>query len=320
MPDLPDTPFLGTAAGDLGLTRAMLRRLERDGVVRRVLRNVYVRADVEDTPRLRACAARLVVPDHVVVADHSAAWLWDVDTYSPAEHQTPMTLEVVSVDGHEPTDRDGVLGGRRDLLPSEICEVDGIDGLRVTTPVRTACDLACLRGRMAALAVLDAFMRQHGVTTADYEAMLPRFHRRRGVKQLRELVGYASPRPESMSESWTAMAIIDAGLPQPEYQVWVNVPGYGPVRLDLAYKWWKIAVEYDGEEHHTSPEDRERDVRRRAALRQDGWIVIVVRRTDLSGLALDTWLAELKAAVADRCPEPRRRYSRGEWWGPARRH
>lgn len=313
---LPDHPFRGTDAPQWGLTRAVLRRLEQDGAVRRPLRNVYVRADRPDTPTLRAQAAHLVLPAHVVVADHSASWLHGIDTYSPAEHQLPLTLEVVSVAGHEPTSRAGVLGGRRDLVAAEICTVHGVPA---TTPVRTACDLACLRGRARALAVLDAFMRVHGITRADLDAMLPRFRGRRGVKQLRELIGHASPKPESPGESWPRMAIIDAGLPVPECQVWVELPGFGRVRLDLAYRWLKVAVEYDGEEFHSSAADRAHDRVRREALAAAGWVVIVVTRHDLSGPRLDAWLGRLREALAVRCPEPGRRYSRGESWGHRRR-
>lgn len=308
-PQLPPRPFLGTDVATHGLSRARLRRLVREGEVRRLLRNVYVASDAPDTPSLRAAAAGLVKPEHVVVADHSAAWIHRVDSYSPTEHQESLTLEVVSIDGHEPTRCAGVLGGKRDLLRSEICEVDGV---AVTTPVRTACDLARRRGRMAALAVLDAFMREHGITRPDLEAMLPRFRGRRGCIQLREMIGYADPARESMAESWTFICIVDAGCPPPESQVEVYVPGYGTVRLDLAYRWWKIAVEYDGEEFHTSPEDRRRDSERRAALAEMGWIVIVVTRHDLSGERLEAWLRQLRDAIADRRPTSTRRYSRAQ--------
>ena len=113
-----------------------------------------------------------------------------------------------------------------------------------------------------------------------------------------------------MAESWTFMSIYDAGLALPDSQVEVHLPGYGTVRLDLAYPWWKIAVEYDGEQFHTSEEDIRRDRERRAALRAAGWIVIVVTKHDLSGQALDRWQQELRDAIADRCPERHRRYSR----------
>ena len=43
-----------------------------------------------------------------------------------------------------------------------------------------------------------------------------------------------------------------------------------------------IAVEYDGEEHHTSRRTGDRTRERRAWLRNQGWIIIVVTKHDLA--------------------------------------
>jgi len=53
---------------------------------------------------------------------------------------------------------------------------------------------------------------------ADMLAALPRYGRRRGVAQLRELVPLADPRSESPRESWLRIEIHDAGLPIPNLQ------------------------------------------------------------------------------------------------------
>lgn len=308
--EIPVGPFRWADVEKAGMSPWHLSELLRDRVVRRVLHSVYVRADQPDSVRLRADCARLVLPEHVVVSDHSAAWLLGVDTFSLEPREDIPDLEVVSIDGHEATERPGVLGGKRDLLPEDICEVCGI---RTTTALRTACDLACQRGRSAALAVLDAFMRAYALQREDFQRMLPRFKGRRGVKQLRELVNYAIPDAESPGESWARMAIIDAGLPAPTAQVWVDLPDFGRVRLDLAWPALKIAVEYDGEEFHTEEDDRAYDEARRTALRKAGWVVIVVTKSGFTGQGLDTWLPELHAAYRERSPRPaRRRYSRGE--------
>jgi hypothetical protein len=316
MHELPEHPFLSRDASRYGLTRRHVAALVKEGVLRRPVRRVLIRSEVPDTPEVRAHCASLVMAPHVVVSDRSAAWLHGIDAYDLADLELPPDLEVVSIDGQAATRRDGVLGGKRDLLPEEICEVCGV---LTTTALRTACDLACLRGRPTALAVLDAFMRHHGLTRDDYRRMLPRFKGRRGVKQLRELVEHATPAAESSGESWTRMAIIDAGLPSPRPNLWVHVEDYGWVRLDLAYAWLKIAVEYDGEEFHTEDHDKQHDQRRRDALRSQGWIVIVVTKADLRGERLDAWLAELRGALHERRPVATRRYSRGEWDGPRRR-
>ncbi len=270
-----------------------------------MLRGVYCPASLCTDLELRARAATLVLPDHVVVSDHSAAWLHGVDTHEPGTLDVPPPLYVVSRRGHEATRRAGIVASQRDLLDEEITEVNGV---RATTPLRTAADLACLRGRSAALAVLDAFMRNHEVTHAQYGRMIARFTGRRGVRQFRELAPRATPLAESPGESWTRGAILDAGLPSPNPQVWVTLDGFGAVRLDLAYPLLKIAVEYDGEAWHSSAEQREADRRRRAALRDAGWLVIVVRKGDLAGEALDAWIGKLSRAVHEREPQHGRRY------------
>lgn len=313
MTELPDRPFLLSEIPDLGLSRHRLDTLVAEGAVRRVLRGVYCRADLPNTFELRAECAALVLPEHAVVCDRSAAWLWGVECFDYAEQEFLPQLETVSVDGNDRVRRVEVYGGKRDLRDDEICEVAGV---RVTTPLRTACDLACLRGRNAALAIYDAFRREHGLTCADFERMLLRFRGRRGVKQARELAPYAVAASESPGESWSRMVIIDAGLKAPEPQVWVHVRGIGWVRLDLAYEHLRIAIEYDGEEHHTSDADRAHDQERREALRRAGWIVIVVRKGDFTGLTSDRWLSELREALAERVPAYQRRYSRGESWDP----
>ena len=48
----------------------------------------------------------------------------------------------------------------------------------------------------------------------------------------------------------------------------------GKVRLDRAWPEVKLAVELDGAQHHTSPEDRRRDLARDTALAALGWVVL----------------------------------------------
>lgn len=260
---------------------------------------VYVDASLVDDAALRAAAIRRIAPPHLVIADNSAAWLHGIDTRDVgADHADGRVLEVVSLGGHQPTRRAGVLGGKRDLLASEITTIHDV---RVTTPLRTACDLACLRGRTQALGVLDAFMTQFALTNVDFSDMARRrFRGRRGCTQLRELAGLARAGAESQPESWTRCLILDAGLPEPELQIWVDLPGYGPARLDMGYRRQRIAIEYDGLSHHSSPEDRARDAARRQALRDLGWLVIVVTRDMLSGEPLTAWMRRLRDALVDR--------------------
>lgn len=305
-PTLLEPTTLARAEG-LGWTRRRLQRAVDDGRVRRVLRGVYVDAGVPDSIDLRTAAAGLVLPPTMVVCDRSAAWLHGVDHWEPSALDVPPDLEVVARSGTR-TRLAGTRGALRTLTADDVMELAGV---AVTTPLRTAADLACSRGRLGAAAVLDQFARAHGVTPEELRAITARFAGRRGVTQLRELGRDACGLLESPGESWVRRLMMDHQLPSPTPQVVVQLPE-GQFRLDLAYPRLRIAVEYDGEEHHSSPEDRERDRLRREALARAGWIVVVVRKDQLRGPGLDQWIRQLRAAVAERVGPTTRRHARGE--------
>lgn len=305
-----DRPFTSAMAVAGGATRDQVRDWVRTGTVRRILSDVYVDASAADGVELRARAASLVLPEHAVVCDRSAAWLHGVDVLEFAEHDLVPDLDVVSVNCNNPSRRRGIFGGKRDLLESEITVVQGV---RVTTPLRTVCDLACLRGRWQAMAVLDAFRRAFGITEAELRAMLPRFAGRRGCRQLRELIPLSTDQADSRPESWTRIIIHDEGLPVPAAQVWVVLPSGRRARVENAYAYLRIGVEYDGEEDHTTDEDRDHDDGRRGELDDEGWIILVLRKHDFGPRQREAWLRELRAAIDSRSPEraSKRIYARG---------
>ena len=68
-------PFTTPQAAAAGVGRNVLRRLEKLGLVRRLLRGVYVAAQAPDNLLLRAQAVALVVPEDGVVTDWTACWL-----------------------------------------------------------------------------------------------------------------------------------------------------------------------------------------------------------------------------------------------------
>lgn len=295
--DLPPSPFTGRQAQDLGISRSRLRALEASRAVRRVLTGVYVGADEPDTIQLRCQAARLVVAPHVVLCDRTAAWIWGVDTFDYRELEVLPPLETWALRGRGRVTRRGCTGGARDLAPDDFVDVEG---LQVTTPLRTSLDLACRLSQRAGLAAVDGFMRDHGLTRDDLQRGLLRFRGRRGVVQARALVAVADGRSESSGESWIRLAMINAGLPVPELQWWVDVDGVPTYRLDLAYPKHKIAIEYDGVAFHTTPEQRRHDRERREWLRDHGWTVIVVKRWMLSNAAVTEWTGRIAAALDPR--------------------
>lgn len=314
--ELPDRPFRYDELPGLGLTPHQLRALVDEGRVRRVLRGVYADAALVDDTRLRARAASLVVAPSAVICDRSAAWLHGVDVFEPGQKIGAPDLELVTPCSAARVRRLGTSAARRNFRGEDLMTIEGV---RVTTPLRTACDLGRLRGRMGAFAALCMLGREQRFGAAEVQAALPHLKGLRGVVQLRELAARMTTRCESPREAWTLLAILDAGLPRPEAQVELVLEGYGAVRLDFAYRLVRIVIEYDGEDHHSLPEDRKRDARRRAALREAGWIVIIVRRNDFVGAALDRWLGEVRGALAEVARPQTRVYSRAATSGSRHR-
>lgn len=290
----PASPFNLETANALGITPKQLSVAVTNREVRRVLQGVYVAADAPDCIELRAAAAAVVLHPGLILCDRTAAWLHRVDVLDFRELDVLPPLDTFALRDLPRTIRRECRRGQRDLLHEDICFVHG---LAVTTPLRTCMDLGCRLSRRSAIAAMDAFMREHGVTREEMLRLLPRYFRRRGVLQLRQLIPLADPRTESQPESWMRIDIADAGLPAPQPQYWITIGGRRVFRLDLAYPHAKVAVEYDGREFHEGDERVEADKRRRAWLRKQGWIVIVLDKDSFTPEAVAAWTSELRAAL-----------------------
>lgn len=290
----PQGPFTFAQAAAAGASRKRFRRALAAGELRRVLRGVYAVGWAEDSVELRARALALVVRTHQVVCDRTAAWLHGVDVFGLTDKEVLPEVEVCALRGRAVTRLTGVDGRTRDLIPDDLMTVEGV---RVTTPLRTALDLGCNLGKHRALGALDQFMRLHELRHGDMLVALPRFHGRRGVVQLRQLIPLADGRAESMRESWVRLDIHLAGLPKPELQYSIVVNGVERYRLDLAYPAHRVVVEYDGEEFHKRTDDqREKDETRRNWLRDHGWTVIVVDKQGIHDPS-QAWLDELAESL-----------------------
>lgn len=170
---------------------------------------------------------------------------------------------------------------RRGRLDAD--EVAVVDGLPVTTPVRTALDLARYCDGDQAIAVVDQMLRaspdRRAVTTTD-EMMThldasSNFFRGRRV---REVLAEADGRAESPWETYTRLLLHRSGyttlIPQ--------VPALGGyARVDLGDAARRVGVEYDGAHHRTGGQHKA-DVERWNALRfDDGWDIVLATSRDV---------------------------------------
>ncbi len=190
----------------------------------------------------RAAALALVVPPSAIVTDRTAAWLHRVDLLQrSAVHQMPP-LEIYSRAGSR-VRRPDVASGERHLRDEDVTVIDGV---LVTTKLRTALDLGRRLNRFEALAALDGLLRA-GVCHEDLLAGVDRFRGERGVVQLRWLAPLADPRAESPPESVLRLHWLDVGgMPPPEPQQWVHDAGYPRYRIDLTVPELRYGAEYNG--------------------------------------------------------------------------
>lgn len=279
-PDAPiplDAPFTVSLAETHGVHRRLLSRLVELGLLRRSVRGVLVATQVPDSFALRVDALKLVVPDHCVVVDRTAAWAHGVSILPRSARYEMPFLDVFSTDGSRMR-RAGVRSGVRDLSAADI---EDHDGLRITTSLRTACDLGRGLWRFDALAALDGFLRR-GLDPDALAAEVERFKGHRGVVQLRTLVPLADGRAESPGESALRLHWYDGGLPRPELQIWVyDDAGVAVFRLDIGLEELIYSAEYDGEEFHGDDAEEHDTARRDWLGDQRGWLIEVFRKEDV---------------------------------------
>lgn len=279
-----DRPFTTQQAHVLGVSRTQLDAWVSGGALLHPIRGVFHARHLVDTIDLRLSILRLVVPEDCVVTDRTAAWVWGAPmALAPGDHLVVPPVQVFCPPGRR-LRNDLVASGERRLGRGDVAE---LDGLRVTTALRTACDLGRLLHRDSALAAMDslASLGYFAVPQLIYE--VGRFRRYRGVRQLREMSVLVDPASQSFGESVLRLRWTDVGLPRPTCQVPVLSP-YGSLWwIDLGLPGEKFGAEYDGELHH-GPEHAARDAQRRGWMRDEGeWRLVIARQANVFGRGQD---------------------------------
>ena len=268
--ELRDGPFTINQVQAVGLTKSLLR----NPVWRQVFQGVWAHVDLEDTRANRLAAARLVLPPHGVLCLLTAAWVYGADV----RRDDDLNVHCGFPKGKRIRNQPGLVVSQETLRPSDIWLIEGV---AVTSPVRTAYDcLRLLRG-WDRLVVADA-LTHLGVTSVDeLRAYFATQRRMRNLRIAERLLDDIEPKSESPMETRLRLVLTEGGLPRPEAQWEIkNAAGVVQWRLDLAYPAAKIAVEYDGAWHWKQRRD---DDRRRAALRALGWDPHVFDSDDVHG-------------------------------------
>ena len=267
---LRSIPFTTAQARAAGITDTALR----SAPWRQVFRGVWAHVDLEETREMRLAAARLVIPAHGVVTGLTAAWVYGADV----RRLDDLDVYVGFPEGKRIRNQPGLVVSQETLKSTDIWLMDGV---AVTSPVRTAYDcLRLLRGRER-LVVADALTHLGVTSVEELRAYFKTQRRMRNLRVAERLLDDIEPKSESPMETRLRLVLIEGGLPRPEAQWEIcNEAGVVLWRLDLAYPDRMVVVEYDGAWHW---KQRRADDRRRAALRALGWDVHVFDADDVYG-------------------------------------
>jgi hypothetical protein len=256
-------PFLGSEA----LAAGVLTPYELRSRYVAVHKDVYLPRDAELTAVLRAKACWLRSRRRGVLAGYSASALhgakW-IDSTRPAAIIDTNRHTVAGVQAWEERIDDD--------------EVGVVDGIRLTTPARTALDLARRLPLGVAVAAVDALAQAAELKMADVELLVDRYSGRRGMTAARAALALVDGGAQSPKETWLRLLLVRAGFPAVQTQIAVrNEWGWAEAYLDMGWEDIKVAIEYDGDQHRSDRRQYVKDIDRLEMLEQRyGWIVVRV--------------------------------------------
>jgi hypothetical protein len=262
-----------------GVPRGTIQSWLHTGRLLRFWPGVYAVGHMPQESRARAHGALLAGGERSALAGWSAGALYGcVSRWEPFELISPQQRRVSGLTIH----RSGTLLSR---------DVSSMDGLRVTSPARTALDLAPRVGEKRLKRIVDNLRLHHGLTIRQLIDVIVRNRRHPGAELLRGLIRVLSKHPtrSELERRWSAIAErFDIGpceqnAPVAGYEVDVLIDGLVIVELDTI------------ETHLLNMEsDRHRDA---DILAQTGIPTIRLLDTDLDG-DMTPHAANIHATVA----------------------
>lgn len=238
-----------------------------------------VRDICPSTASHRGRAVLDAVPDaalsHISAAAYRGWWL-------PQRFSAEEQVHIARAPDRPPTSRPGVITHRTSLAPEDVVVMDG---RRLTSVERTWLDCAQLLTATELTILGDSLVRTPYTwaeerrtaawTTPDrLQDRVKRAPGVRGIAVAREALSLIRVGSDSPKETELRLALVAAGLPEPQLQVECWDPEYSahfPATADLGYEECLLALHYEGR-HHRSENQLTRDIRREQAFVRQSWI------------------------------------------------
>jgi very-short-patch-repair endonuclease len=256
------------------------RRLSSRSWVR-VHPQVYLVADHDLTAEARLRAAMLWAGPGATVSGLGAAWwhrLWP---------DPPAMIDLTVRHGWKRRSQPGVRVRRRDLMPEDRTEVNGV---LVTAAPLTVLEAAA-ELRQAGSRLLDRALQRRLALDDIYRAHCRNLGRH-GSAASAELLRAAGDRAASEAERLTIALLRRAGIDG--WRCGYRIRGYD---ADIAFPASGVVVEIDGWAWHSDVDRFDHDRRRQNALVLAGWTVLRFTWRDLT-CRPETVLAEIRGSLA----------------------
>ncbi|MGG7306141.1 DUF559 domain-containing protein [Curtobacterium sp. AB451] len=273
-PALRNRAFDVHAADRAGVSRQRLRRSD----LVRPTRSIRWPRDRPPDAVQRIRALRPVLLPGQFISHVSAAVLWGlpvpVDDGAPVHVTSPIPTA-------QPR-RTGVVGHR--ITPDRADVVERW-GMPASTPAALWVDCGAMLTIDELIVLGDAIVTEPRCRTTidDLRSALVRAGARAGVRKLRTAIELVRVGAGSPQETRARLAIVRAGLPEPELQVEVrDEAGSFIGRVDMAYPRHRVLIEYEGDHHRTDAAQWASDLRRYREVERLGWVVVRWSRSDLT--------------------------------------
>jgi len=233
-------------ADSVGIGEGAIRDRVATGRYERVYPGVFaVRGSVRDLRRQLSAAVRSM-PALAGISHHTAAEMWGLTS------RGTRRIDVVTRRWDRVHRPDLRVHESLDLMEGDVVDLDGVP---VTTAVRTVVDLGAVN-KWLVEAALEEGIRRRLFSLEDVEAFVKRVGRRgrRGVGVIRPLLEARrrwDTTTDSALEDRFRRVLAEFGCPDPvpQYEV-VDDEGRLIARVDFAYPAASVAIELDSERYH----------------------------------------------------------------------
>jgi very-short-patch-repair endonuclease len=253
-----------------GIPASTIRTRSSRGRYEFIHPRVYGIAGSENTWERGVVAAVVSATEPAAASHRTAAHLWGMSD------RRPRTIEVVSPRHLRVKRLPYIVHESKDIRLSDIVQVDGIP---VTTAVRTLVDLGGSASRSHVSRCLDAGLRTGLVSLGEIEAFVDRVARkgRTGVGVIRPLIEerrrWQSVTESSLEDKFRTV-VSTSTLPMPEAQInLTSRSGEFVGRFDFGYRDCMAIFELDSERYHMDPVSFQRDRDKQNRAQMLGWTV-----------------------------------------------